>query len=269
MTRLDKPKVSTDPRTGWPFYAVHVMSSNLLREFFLVSNYERCIKHADGYYLATEATLKQIERVKGPHPHRTQLLAGAKELTNWVRKMASENYHELYVNAFIGMWSSFEAGMENVVADFLANDKDVAHKALDALRSPPVRREHWPWDQEQCLVAARTLAQAANRSSKAPWWDTLARTQELFACIGVQFSVEESVRVNLSEANAVRNILLHRYGQVGQKAAIAFPELAKLSGSVVAFDRARFNRYYNAVSAVVIALLSSIGATHGSQEGNG
>lgn len=265
MTYLDKSNVATDPKAGWPFYALHVMSSNLIREFFRVSNYERCIKHAENYHRATKSNIDRFEKARGSFPHKMQVLAGAKELTDWVRKMETENYHELYVHSFIGMWSSFEAGLENVVADFLANDKSVALRALDGLKRPPVQMEAWPWDKERCLAVAQFLERVANRSCKAEWWDTLARVQQLFGYIEVQMVVDESVRADLSEANAVRNILLHRYGQVGEKEAKAFPKLSEWSGQVVPFDRQRFTRYYKAIVSVITSLLSSIGATHGAR----
>jgi hypothetical protein len=76
------------------------------------------------------------------------------------------------------------------------------------------------------------------------------------------------VRKDFSEANAVRNILLHRYGNVGEREADAFPSLAQWRGRVVPFDRERFSRYYNSIVSVVTSLFSSVGATHGSKEGN-
>jgi hypothetical protein len=268
MTSLQGPAVKTDPSAGWPFYALHVLSCNLLRESFLVSKYERCIKHAENYHQVTKGNLDLLERTKGAHPYRAQLLAGAKELTDWVRKMEAENYHELYVNSFIGMWSSFEAGLENVVADFLANDRAVASRAFEGLKRPPMQMGSWPWNKEQCLAAAQHLERAANRSTDAEWWDVFARIQRLFGSIGVEVTIEEGSRKDLAEANAVRNVLLHRYGNVGDKESDAFPSLAQWRGRVVPFNRERFYRYYNSVASVVTSLLSSVGATHGLKQGN-
>jgi len=86
MTSLNTPNVATDPEAGWPFYALHIMGSNLVREYFLVANYKRCIKHAANYRTVTKRNIELIEKTQGSFPHKTQLLAGAKEITDWVAK---------------------------------------------------------------------------------------------------------------------------------------------------------------------------------------
>jgi hypothetical protein len=262
MTSLKKTNVATDPETGWPFYALHIMGSNLVREYFLVSNYKRCIKHAANYRSVTERTIGIIEKTQGAFPNKTQLLAGAKEITDWVAKMEEDNYHELYVNSFIGMWSSFEAGIENVIADFLANDRNVASRAFQSLKRPPLRMEDWPWGKEECLDATHVLERAANRSANAEWWDVYQRISKLFSLIGVSLCIEDQKQNDLAEANMVRNIILHRYGHLGAREVEAFPHLSQWAGRVVPFNEERFSRYYMAIVAVITGLLTSISATH-------
>jgi len=127
MYSLKKPKLGTDPKKGWPVYALQMTSSYIIKDFFLISNYRRCISYSSNYYDTQSNLINFIEKSKGKEvPAKKMMLANAKELTDWTEEMKNQDYHELYVHSFIGIWSSFEAGLENLFSDYIENDFSVA-----------------------------------------------------------------------------------------------------------------------------------------------
>ncbi|MDP1993127.1 MAG: hypothetical protein Q8K00_19090 [Syntrophales bacterium] len=257
MTGLDKIELGTDPKRGWRYYSIHLTSAQVLKEFFLVSNYRRCIKNAFTYHDRTEKDVNLLERKGNPFPNKSVVLAGAKELSNWAKKMDSENYHDLYVSAFIGMWASFESGLENIIRDYALNDKDVAIVLSGLFKAGRYKIEEWPWSSEVCMELAQKIDSKAKETTEYGGLRYANRLQTMLTWIGIDFELSMTDKAALDEANRVRNILLHRYGKISLKDAQDFPVLEEWVGGVMPIDKERFLRYYNGIIAVLTKAMTN------------
>ncbi|MFT7411662.1 MAG: hypothetical protein ACI9J4_000001 [Paraglaciecola sp.] len=235
MTSLIKPKLGTDSETGWKFYALHLSSSYIINEFFLVSNYKRCIKNSRS--------------------------TGSKELSKWAVKMDEQEYHDLYVHSFIGMWSSFESGLVNIVADFIKNDRQVAINLSSKFKTGRFDVEAWPWNSETCLDLAQRIESKAKHDVENGGVDFFSRIQKLFSWLNISINVGEHEKLYLSEANRVRNILLHRYGVISEKDAREFSCLLPWVGSVMPLTKDKFTNYYNGISQTLISIMTGIASS--------
>ena len=258
MTSLVKPTLGTDPEAGWQFYSLHLTTSYILKEFFLVSNYQRCIKYAFNYDKETKRNLELLEKLKGSVAHKDPILASAEELSKWAKEMDSQDYHELYVHSFIGMWSSFEAGLENIIADFVQNDYEVAKELSGKFKAGRYEISNWPWNRNSCLEIAQKIESKAKNATEDGGLDLFARIQTMFLWLGIEIKIKDQEKAYLAEANRVRNILLHRYGEVSEKDASDFSSLSNWVGSVMHLNKATFTNYYNGISATLISIMFGI-----------
>lgn len=251
MTGLEKIKLGTDPERGWRYYSIHLTSAQVLKEFFLVSKYQQCIKFAFKHYERTEKNLKLLEKSGRSFSLKKEVLANANELSVWAQKMDGESYHDLYVNAFIGMWASFESGVENIIRDYVLNDKDVALVLAGLFKQGRYKIEEWPWPIEICMELAQKIDSKAKIETKDGGLRYGNRLQTMFSWIGINLNLSNPSKDALDEANRVRNILLHRYGEVSEKDAQEFPILQNWVGDVMPIDKKKFLSYYNGIIEVL------------------
>lgn len=258
MTSLVKPLLGTDPKTGWRFYSLHLTSSYILKEFFLVSYYRRCIENAFDFDKKTKHNISIYEKLNGSVADKEHIFASAEDLSNWAKEMNSQNYHEIYIHSFIGMWSSFETGLENTIADFLQNDYEVAKTLIGKFKSGRYEISNWPWNRSTCLEIANKIESKAKEANKDVSTDLFARIQTMFSWLGIEIKIEDKERHYLAEANRVRNILLHRYGEISEEDALNFPSLSNWVGSVMPFNKEIFTNYYDSIIKTLISIVSGI-----------
>ncbi len=259
VTILKKPQLGTDPSDGWHFYSLHMASSYLIREYLLVSNYSKCIqlsvKHGDHI----EKIHMQYEKLIGEKPpYSEQIILNAKELSSWAVSMEGENYHNLYVHSFIGMWSSFEAGIENFISDLIQNDYSVAKLIPQLLKKCKYRIEDWPWEKAVCLELAQKLEPKAKREAEDGGVDLFERLKKLFQYLDIHIELGDEDKYSLAEANRMRNILLHRYGEITEKDCQDFPRLSEWQGQVMPFDKDLFHCYYRSINSTLVSLMKAI-----------
>lgn len=252
MPTLNKPTLGTPKNEGWPFYSLHMMNSLMMREYFNVSNYRESVQLTKMYGSNLQRVLNDNEDTLVQD--REKAIKKAQELCNWASEMEEQNYHELHVHAFISIWSSFEAGIENIVADFLHNDIAAAQSVEPLFKPGKIGETKFPWNKETCIRVAGMLENKAKNGNN----DLISRYKTLFNWLGVDFSLEAQYASDLAEANSVRNILLHRYGQIGEKDAINHPRLKEWQGSELPFTRELFDRYYDSISKFLVVLMKGI-----------
>ena len=189
---------------------------------------------------------------------REQAIKKAQELCNWAVELQDQDYHELYVHAFISIWSSFEAGIENIGADFLHNDRKSSETVSSLFKPKTIGETEFPWRKETCLRVAGLLEKRAMQTLPKTENDLVSRYQVLFGWFGVAVELDASHSANLAEANNVRNILLHRYGQISEKDALLFPRLAEWQGTEMPLSRELFDRYCNSINMFLVALMQGI-----------
>jgi hypothetical protein len=232
MTGLVKPKLGTDKKTGWKFYYLHLSSSYILKEFLLVSNYKKCIKNSISLQLG--------------------------EVSNWALEMDQQNFHEVYVHSFIGMWSSFEAGLINIVADFIANDIEIAKNLSEKFKPGRFDIDNWPWNEETCLDLSQRIESKAKNETPNGGVNFFNRVQTIFSWLDIKIEIHDQEKQYLDEANRVRNILLHRYGEVSEKDAREISTLAPWVGTVMPLTHETFSNYYNGISKTLVGIMQGI-----------
>lgn len=257
MYSLQKPKLGTDPKKGWPFYAMHMTGSYIIKDFFLISNYRRCINYSSNYYDSQSNLIKFMEKDKGKEvPAKEMILANAKELSNWTKEMKEEGYHELYLHSFIGIWSSFEAGLENCFSDFIENNRSTAEVVLSQFKSKKYEIAEWPWTKGVCSEIASKLDLRAKQLTKNAGIDYFERLKTIFKWLNIEIDMDDSHINYLAEANRMRNIILHRNGEIDSKDALDFPSLSEWEGRVMPFSETIFKNYYNAIIKTLVAINS-------------
>jgi len=247
MAGLNKPTLGTDRVNGWMYFDCHMTSCLVLKEFFEASNYLSGIKKIQA---SANETIRVYEKL-GLSVAREQ------ELQDWSEKMSSEGYHELFSMAFISMWSAFEAGIENLITTYIEHDKPLAEKLHRDL-GLKIQLTKWPWSFDERLGILRKIERKAMEGA-VPYH---TRIIKMLSYIEVTV-LESEARIphampNLDEASRVRNIILHRYGEVGDRDVESCPALAPWLNKTIPFNDDRFRRYNDAITVTLVAIMGAI-----------
>ena len=230
MTSLIAPKLGTSTK-AWQYYSLHLMSSYVLKEYFLAFNYRECSSAAE--------TLKT-------------------EIGPWAVEMREQGYHELFTHSFVGMWAAFEAGIEDTVAAFIQNCPIAAASVAPKFKKDRFPIEKWPWSTETCAEIAQKLDVKAKDATINGGVDYRARLVTLFSWLNVDITTELSPSIGLAEASLMRNIIVHKYGKIDEGDVIGVPRLKAWQGKVMPVDRDTFSAYYKAITDFSIALMGAI-----------
>lgn len=217
------------------YYDLHFAASYVFGESLLVGNYRSCIERAENVQSAG--------------------------LGEWACKMKAQEYHELYTHAFVSMWSAFETGIENMVATYLRNDlktAQTAHTRLSKKRQAKYSLALWPWTQEACLDISSTLEIAAKDATANGGTDLFGRLKTMLGWLDLDIVDSRNISADLAEANRVRNILLHRYGEVAESDAAAIPALSPWVNRVMPVNSDKFWQYQKAVSETILAAMAAV-----------
>lgn len=84
--------------------------------------------------------------------------------------------------------------------------------------------------------------------------DYFLRLKTIFKWLHIEIHIEDTDIYNLSETNRMRNIILHRNGEIDSKDASDFPTLSKWEGKVMPFSEDTFKNYYNALIKTLVAI---------------
>ncbi|ASJ72096.1 hypothetical protein [Granulosicoccus antarcticus] len=261
MTTLNEPILGTPKDTGWPYYDHQMMTSHLLREYFDTLNYKSSIGLAVRHGEAFSKFIDSRTTTGSENQKKADLLKKqAVELSSWAVTMKDEGFHDLHVHAFIGIWSSFEAGIENIIATYVERDDDIAEKVIDLFMPKQVSPDARPWSRASSLAVAKRIERLAMKDVSVKRTDVSARYAKMFYFLGLDVEVRDSDAAILAEANCVRNILLHRYGKIESSDVEAFPSLAKWEGKVMHMDQEKFTQYFNSIKTFLMALFDGINA---------
>ncbi|ARO86649.1 hypothetical protein EBAPG3_002010 [Nitrosospira lacus] len=213
------------------YYSIHLAGSYVLKEFFLASNYRECIA-------ASERKITEVGK--------------------WAVEMRSQGYHELHTHAFVGMWAAFEAGIEDTVASVIQNDRAAATAAVSKFKKDRYSIHAWPWTRSVCIEIAQKLDQKSKDAVINGGIDLFGRIRNTFSWVDVSVEDDLIVSSGLAEASRMRNIIVHRYGQIEGDDAIAVPALTPWIGKVMPIDPAKFDSYYKAIAGCLVALMTAM-----------
>lgn len=232
MFSTKRPKLGTSMEDGWMYYHIQELSSYLLDEYFRVGIYRRLLNDA-------------------------RMNRNGRDVHDFKKRMESENFHSIYAHSFIGQWSAFESGLDNNIAAILGNDEDASKDALSVFSKPKYFIDEWPWNSDSRIH----LAQMLSRCAKSKPEKTSSYSQmliNLYSFFGISLVLDDVHRLNLDEANRVRNILLHRSGEVMPKDIKDFPSLKCFDGKLYCMRESVFKGYYHAVVHFLTSLINAI-----------
>ncbi|MDP2858673.1 MAG: hypothetical protein Q8P50_11945 [Bacillota bacterium] len=177
-------------------------------------------------------------------------LAGeAPFLEDWARELRESDYAVLNAHSLVSIWGAVETCVEDLAVSVFLNWPH----ALPALQLIGVKHSlQFPPSEEQ----AHALYGKLERRMAAPG-DIVETYAGVLGHLELDAPVSASDAAILREVNALRNCLLHRGGRIDARAVQAAPTLAGQEGSAVRVSSADYLRYHEAVSAWVVALLSS------------
>ncbi len=230
MTSLITPKLGTSTK-AWQYYSLHLMSSYILKEYFLAFSYQECIAAAE-----TRKT----------------------EVGPWAIEMREQGYHELFTHSFVGMWAAFEAGIEDTATAFIQNSYVAAANIAPKFKKDRYPIEKWPWPAETCAEIAQKLDVKAKEATLNGGVDLCARLVTLFSWLDIDIATEPSPSIGLTEASLMRNIIVHKYGKIDEGDVTVVPRLAAWQRKVMPVGRDTFSAYYKAVTDFSIALMGAI-----------
>jgi hypothetical protein len=232
MFSIKKPKLGTTMQDGWMFYHLQEMSSYILDEFFRVGIYKRLLNDA-------------------------RMNRNGRDVHDFKKRMQSENYHSIYSHSFIGQWSAFESGIDNNISSILGNDIQAAKSALSNFKKINYSIDDWPWDSDARLHIAQMMGRLAkSKADNSISYSSILVKQYSFLGVVVELEYEKSLK--LDEANRVRNILLHRSGEVMPKDARDFGSLKKYEGELFVMNDEVFVDYYYSIIHVFGVLVKAI-----------
>jgi len=148
--------------------------------------------------------------------------------------------------------------MENIISTYLERDDEIAANIVELFKPKQVSAEPRPWGRSSSMAVVKKIERRAMNDVSVSSTDVSARYVKMFEWVGVTFEVAESDATVLAEANRVRNILLHRYGEIETSDVAGFPSLAEWEGKVMPMTQARFTRYFNSIKAFLMALSDGI-----------
>lgn len=254
MSVLERPEIGTHAER-WQFYPVHLASSYILREYFLASYYCGAIRAAEFEGERVKAMLAATDQLRLKVLNIESVAAHAEDLSRWAVQMRQQEYHEPQLHAFIGMFAAFEAGIDDMAASIIRNDRIAAQDASVRFKNGSVRYPivEWPWSQEICIEVAGKLEKLA--IPKEDRDNIFRRIRVLFGWLGLDVKPSDpSIVEDLAEANYIRNVTLHRSGLIEAGSALRFPRLAYWVEQVPPMNRERFDRYYHALTGTLLSI---------------
>ncbi|WP_341963739.1 hypothetical protein [Pseudomonas sp. RC10] len=244
MAIINKPTLGT-PKKAWQYYSHHMTASLLIREFFDAGYYVAAI---DSWESSSGAFLKIAAERRGTN---TQLLATVADHNTRAKSFKNDDHHELNSHCFINMWSAFEAGLDNILASYILNDELLQLKVESLLNTKILAKD---LDYDTCLAFAARLQMKLKRNLSFA-----SRMAELFDFIDLPLELEENPLLN--EAHAMRNIILHRYGEVRKQDADKFPTLEPWVGKVRPIRKELLSMYFSAMNEFLMAIFNSIASS--------
>lgn len=258
MPELHDQTLGTSPEHKI-LYALQQTGSRMVGDRFLASYLTDCLQIVDGLGPLHKLLLASEGQKLGVNPERIKSsVTQAEDNLRWAAEMKAEDYHRTNVLAFLSFWAAHEAGSENVIAAILGAIQPAATSAASKFTQGRYAMTKWPWSEEQNLEIAQKLDQKAKEKTPDGGWDAVARLTTLYGWLGVTMAVPLQVSAKFNEASMVRNVLLHRYGRLGQRDIDRVPQLAEYRNKAVQLTRARLSEYYQAVVDVHMAIMDGV-----------
>ena len=259
MPELKKRELGTSREQAPVTWVVHQIGSFLVGELFNGGYYRDCIQLAKSMASHRRSALSTI------HPTRKtnsadieRKIAQLDDVSRWVNEVQSEDYHTVNTHIFITLWAAQEDGVENVISEILRTSKGAAQIASGKFKNGKYPLTDWPWSELMCLEVAQKLDTKAKNATDDGGLNIARRTITLFSWFDLHIQIDDKTVRKYNEASRVRNVILHRYGQLISRDAEDFPELSQWVDKILPITVERLKSYYESVIAMHLAIAKAI-----------
>lgn len=243
-------------------WVVHQTGSLLIGEFFNGGYYRECLRMAKAMASQHRPTLTAIQAIRKSNSIDLEdVIINLEDISRWAGIVQSEGYHTVNTHVFIALWAAQEAGLENVISEIIRTSDCAAKIVSEKFQSGKYSLADWPWSKSTCLEIAQRLEKKAIKASADGTVNIARRTITLFSWFGLNIEVDAGKARKYNEASMVRNVILHRYGQLAPHDVKDYPELVEWVGKVLPITTERINSYYDAVIAMHLAMAKSVGSS--------
>ncbi|MBU0652284.1 MAG: hypothetical protein KKG96_05330 [Proteobacteria bacterium] len=259
MPELKKRVIGTSREQAPVTWVIHQIGSFLIGEFFNGGYYRDCLQMAKSMASQHRPALTAINTArKSNSVDIERIIAHLEDVSRWAGEVHSEGYHTVNTHVFISLWAAQEAGMENVISEILRTSNNAAKIASGKFQNGKYPLADWPWSESMCLDVAQKLDTKAKNATDDGGVNIARRTITLFSWFGLNIQIDDKTARKYNEASRVRNVILHRYGQLTRHDAEYFSELAQWVGEVLPITTERINGYYEAVIAMHLAVAKAV-----------
>jgi hypothetical protein len=259
MPELKKRVLGTSREQAPVTWVVHQIGSFLIGELFNGGYYRECLRMAKAMASQHRPALTAIHATrKSNSVDLEHIIANLEDVSRWAGEVHSEGYHTVNTHVFITLWAAQEAGIENVIAEIIRTSNRAAKIASEKFKKDKYSLADWPWSESTCLDIAQKLDKKAINATDNGGLNIAKRTITLFSWFGLSIQIDDKNARKYNEASKVRNVILHRYGQLTLRDTEDFPELAQWVGEVLPITVERINSYYDAVIAMHLAIAKAV-----------
>lgn len=259
MPELKKRDLSTSKEQAPVTWVIHQIGSFLVGELFNDGYYRDCLHMVEAMATQHRRVLTAMNALRksnsGDLENKIKYL---EDVSRWAGKVRSEDYHTVNTHVFITLWAAQEAGIENVISEILRTSNQAAIIASEKFQNGKYPLNDWPWSESTCLEIAQKLDTKAKKAMDEGGVDIAGRITTLFSWFGLNIQIDNQSARKYNEASRVRNVILHRYGQLTSRDAEEFPDLAQWVGEVLPITVERIHSYYGAVTAMHLAIAKAV-----------
>jgi len=258
MVQLNRPKVGT-PAEAKILHTLHETGSLLIGDFFLPSYIIKCIQAAEGL-APTQKILIATEAIKRGSDDEfiKRMMAGIDDTKNWAVSVREEGYHQINILCFLSEWAAQESGLENTIAAIIQTIEPAAISAASKFANGRYTMSNWPWSDSQCLEIAQKLDSKAKEKTPDGGWDIANRLIVLFEWLGVILKIPLDAASKYNEASMIRNVMLHRYGKLGDSEIRRAPHLSEWLEKTLPITQQTVTEYHNAIISIHLAIFTAI-----------
>jgi len=248
------------PREKAPVtWVVHKTGSLLIGEFFNGGYYRECLRMAKAMASQHRPILTAMQAVRKSNTIDLEgVIANLEDVSRWAGEVQSEGYHTVNTHVFITLWAAQEAGLENVISEIIRTSDCAAKIASEKFQNGKYSLTDWPWSESTCQEISQKLEKKAIKATVDGTVNIAGRTITLFSWFGLNIEVDDEKARKYNEASMVRNVILHRYGQLAPHDVKDFPELVEWVGKVLPITTERIKSYYDAVIAMHLSMAKAV-----------
>lgn len=184
-----------------------------------------------------------------------QLKRMARDYLSWESKAKEHidsNFSTVHRHSLIGLWCVVETAVEDSVMLILERSPQaeelLSHAGYRPSQSPILGLER----EKLYRVYAGLEKQARDRGNIAVAW------LDLLSALDVKFSISKDAISAIAEVNEVRNCILHRGGEIDERAASKAPGLKPLIGQKIEIGEKQYLRYYDALREFTINMINGV-----------